>query len=283
MGDPQRHDYHQSAPQSADERHYSWEFNPWIYPRVFRSGGKEGRAFKAVSVLLLAIGLLNIVIACLHIAVPTALAGTDAVNLTGTVVDSNQHPLSEVNITIVGKDIHVATDRTGGFTVYDLQAGELAIQANKSGYRNMTQTFYLVRDLSDSIRFVLSEGRGDVETNENDMRISVYGSSILILIFAAFALVGASYIDERRHFSVAVSASILGCMNLIFIDDILFINIMLLLAFCLSLISLFILIRIRKHIDTEDGKEFERTEEKDRNRREVRPGGSERHAEVPRL
>lgn len=241
--------YPDYAQPSLQEQYYSWEINPWSYPRAMRRRRQKEGVLNVISVLLLILGMLELITAAIYISLPTIMAGGDWVDLKGSVEDEEHNPIEGVNITIVGNNLHVVTNDAGDFTFYNLPAGELHIRANKFGYKNLTQTFCLIRGVAEDIRFTLSNGTGDEETNENDARISIYGTSILVGLFAIFALVGSYHIRERRFFSVALVGSILGNGMCMFIGEFLLINALLIASFLIGIISLSLLIRARKTLE----------------------------------
>jgi len=172
----------------------------------------------------------------------------------GRILDnSTKQPIKNVTISIVGTNISTFSEN-GSFELKNIPLGYRTFNISANGYKTLHAKIFLLKNLfaGEKIKqdFYLNKGSGVEETEEagllNLLVKSWYICSILIIIFAILALVGAIACFLRKYIVVAILGSIFG----IFTFGIIFIG-----PVC-SIIALIIILFSREEFKNEIAKEF---------------------------
>jgi hypothetical protein len=92
---------------------------------------------------------------CLALVLPSGLAAQAAI--TGTVRDSLNRPIADVEVTIASPERRVRSDSTGNFTLAALEAGTYNLRARRIGYFPATMKVVLAANATKPIAFVLEK------------------------------------------------------------------------------------------------------------------------------
>jgi len=172
----------------------------------------------------------------------------------GRILDnSTKQPIKNVTISIVGTNISTFSEN-GSFELKNIPLGYRTFNISANGYKTLHAKIFLLKNLfaGEKIKqdFYLNKGSGVEETEEagllNLLVKSWYICSILIIIFAILALLGAIACFLRKYLIVAILGSIFG----LFTFGIIFIG-----PVC-SLIALIIILLSREEFKNEIAKEF---------------------------
>lgn len=131
--------------------------------------------------------------------------------LTGTVelsvIDqSNNESLENVNITI--GDISGSTDEDGSYSVENVSLGIQKVELSLSEYKTQIQEILVIPFITSYHEIKMEKGTG-----EKQFLFNSGGCTIILAIFAVFALIGAITTLKRQHFDVAVAGSVLGILS----------------------------------------------------------------------
>jgi len=131
--------------------------------------------------------------------------------LTGTVelsvIDqSNNESLENVTITI--GDISGSTDEDGSYSVENVTLGIQKVELSLSEYKTHIQEILVIPFITSYHEIKMKKGTG-----EKQFIFNTAGCTIILAIFAVFALIGAITTLKRQHFDVAVAGSVLGILS----------------------------------------------------------------------
>ncbi|HEC72187.1 MAG TPA: hypothetical protein ENI36_01120 [Thermoplasmatales archaeon] len=181
-------------------------------------------------------------------------ASLGEVTLEGKVLDNiTKQPIKNVTISVVGTNISVFSEN-GTFELKNIPVGYRTLNISTSGYKTLHAKIFLLKNLFSEGKikkeFYLDKGSGVEGIEEagllNLLVKSWYICSILIIIFAILALLGAIACFLRKYIIVAILGSIFG----IFTFGIIFIG-----PVC-SIIALIIILFSREEFKNEIAKEF---------------------------
>jgi len=181
-------------------------------------------------------------------------ASLGKIAIEGRILDnSTKQPIKNVTISIVGTNISTFSEN-GSFELKNIPLGYRTFNISANGYKTLHAKIFLLKNLfaGEKIKqdFYLNKGSGVEETEEagllNLLVKSWYICSILIIIFAILALLGAIACFLRKYLIVAILGSIFG----LFTFGIIFIG-----PVC-SLIALIIILLSREEFKNEIAKEF---------------------------
>lgn len=147
-------------------------------------------------------------------------------SINGVVTDQNNTPLPGVNITIERMNISTITNENGSYSLTKLPLGIHQLNLTKEGYR--TQRYETFISPFQTITFDMemvyvgnqSEYPAENHTIDqlwNKIRPSLSFCSMVFIVFAIFALIGAVYAIKRKHYHVAILGSIFGILSVGFL------------------------------------------------------------------
>jgi TonB-dependent starch-binding outer membrane protein SusC len=107
---------------------------------------------------------VRLAVAALALALLPALAKAQGGTISGTVVDaSNQQPLQDAQVSVVGTQRGAATDQRGRFTITGVPAGTVTVRARRIGYAVGNQTVTVGTGATATVAFALSAAATQLE------------------------------------------------------------------------------------------------------------------------
>ena len=107
---------------------------------------------------------VRILVAALALALLPSLAKAQGGTISGTVVDqSNQQPLQDAQVSVVGTQRGAATDQRGHFTITGVPAGSYTVRARRIGFAVGNQTVTVGAGATATVSFALSAAATQLE------------------------------------------------------------------------------------------------------------------------